>query len=65
MAHLAFASGRFPGAVEMAAFNPFIPLNEDDSSIAAALFEIRVRNTEPAPGHDRPPPGQVCHTGAA
>ena len=48
MAHLAFASGSFPGAVEMAAFNPFIPLNEDDSSIPAALFEIRVRNTEPS-----------------
>ena len=48
MAHLAFASGSFPGAVEMTAFNPFIPLNEDDSSIPAALFEIRVRNTEPA-----------------
>ena len=48
MAQLAFASGSFPGAVEMTAFNPFIPLNEDDSSIPAALFEIRVRNTEPA-----------------
>ena len=48
MAQLAFASRSFPGAVEMAAFNPFIPLNEDDSSIPAALFEIRVRNTEPA-----------------
>ena len=47
IAHLAFASGSFPGAVEMAAFNPFIPLNEDDSSIPAALFEIRVRNTGP------------------
>ena len=48
ISHLAFASGSFPGAVEMAAFNPFIPLNEDDSSIPAALFEIRVRNTGPA-----------------
>ena len=44
-AHLAFASGSFPGAVAMTAFNPFIPLNDRDSSIPAALFEIRVRNT--------------------
>ena len=46
LAHLTFASAAFPGAVAMTAFNPFIPLNDRDSSIPAALFEIRVRNTD-------------------
>ena len=36
LAHLAFASESFPGAVAMTAFNPFIPLNDRDSSIPAA-----------------------------
>ena len=46
LAHLTFASAAFPGAVAMTAFNPFIPLNDRDSSIPAAMFEIRVRNTD-------------------
>ena len=34
----------FPGSVSMTAFNPFIPLNDRDSSIPA-FFEVRVDNT--------------------
>ena len=48
VAHLEFTGAAFPGAVEMTAFNPFIPLNDRDSSIPAAFFEIRVRNTDAA-----------------
>lgn len=39
----------FPGAVRLLAFNPFIPLNEFDSSIPAALFEFEVANTSSEP----------------
>ena len=35
----------FPGRVRMTAFNPFIPLNDKDSGIPAAFFEILVVNT--------------------
>ncbi|KKL23351.1 hypothetical protein LCGC14_2426250, partial [marine sediment metagenome] len=35
---------KFPGKVTLRAFNPFIPLNEDDSSIPAAFFEVAVTN---------------------
>ncbi len=48
-AELSFREAAFPGAVTMTAFNPFIPLNDRDSSIPAALFEVAVTN----PG-DRP-----------
>jgi len=36
---------KFPGRVRMRAFNPFIPLNDRDSSIPAAFFEIEVKNS--------------------
>lgn len=39
-------SAEFPGTVSLKAFNPFIPLNADDSSIPAAMFEIEVENTD-------------------
>ncbi|MFB3879610.1 MAG: GH116 family glycosyl-hydrolase [Armatimonadota bacterium] len=45
IATLAFKDRSFPGRLRITAFNPFIPLNEDDSGIPAALFEIEVRNT--------------------
>ena len=35
----------FPGKIGMMAFNPFIPLDADNSSIPAAFFEISVENT--------------------
>jgi len=35
----------FPGHIRMTAFNPFIPLNDKDSGIPAAFFEILVVNT--------------------
>ncbi|MBR4880727.1 MAG: hypothetical protein IKU19_02270, partial [Clostridia bacterium] len=35
----------FPGKVTLTAFNPFIPLNADDSGIPAAFFEYSVKNT--------------------
>lgn len=40
-----FGDETFPGSVSMSVFNPFIPLNADDSSIPAAFFEVKVRNT--------------------
>jgi len=45
LARLEFASGSFPGRVDLQAFNPFIPLNDHDSGIPAAFFEVTVRNT--------------------
>ena len=44
-ANLAFKGSKFPGRVRMMAFNPFIPLNDVDSGIPAAFFEIEVKNT--------------------
>jgi non-lysosomal glucosylceramidase len=44
MAVLKFHDEKFPGQVQMVAFNPFIPLNDVDSSIPAAFFEIKVIN---------------------
>ncbi len=44
IANLKFINEKFPGNVEMTAFNPFIPLNDEDSSIPGAFFEIQVEN---------------------
>lgn len=44
LAGLAFKGAAFPGEVSMLAFNPFIPLNDKDSGIPAAFFEISVTN---------------------
>jgi non-lysosomal glucosylceramidase len=44
-ATLAFEDEKFPGTVQLVAFNPFIPLNDRDSGIPAAFFEIEVTNT--------------------
>lgn len=44
VAKLDFADDRFPGGVALTAFNPFIPLNDEDSSIPAAFFEIELDN---------------------
>jgi len=45
IAKVIFEDDVFPGEVEVLAFNPFIPLNDKDSSIPAAFFEIKIRNT--------------------
>lgn len=46
LAKLDFRHEKFPGEIVMTAFNPFIPTNEDDSSIPAAFFEIEIKNTQ-------------------
>lgn len=45
IAKIIFEDEDFPGKVEMVAFNPFIPLNDRDSSIPAAFFEFKIHNT--------------------
>jgi uncharacterized protein (DUF608 family) len=45
IAKLRFNDDKFPGDVQMTAFNPYIPLNDVDSSIPSAFFEIQIRNT--------------------
>lgn len=49
IANLVFRERKFPGRVRMTAFNPFIPLDEEDSGIPAAFFEIEVANTTAEP----------------
>lgn len=44
LAELAFQDCRFPGQITLSAFNPLIPLQEDDSSIPAGFFEITIQN---------------------
>lgn len=48
-ADLTLTDTRFPGRVSLTAFNPLIPLNDRDSSIPAAFFEISVKNTGEKP----------------
>jgi uncharacterized protein (DUF608 family) len=42
---LDFIDDTFPGQVSLGAFNPFIPLNDRDSTIPAAFFEVELKNT--------------------
>lgn len=65
VATLNFEHPQFPGAVGLTAFNPFIPLNDRDSSIPTAMFEIAFTNPTDAPitytavgvvGHGLQPP---------
>ncbi len=44
-AALRFKDKSFPGRVTLHAFNPLIPLNDYDSSIPAAFFEVEICNT--------------------
>lgn len=44
IAEVRFADPHFPGRVTLTAFNPFIPLNDKDSSLPAAFFEIAFEN---------------------
>lgn len=45
IARITFEDADFPARIHMTAFNPFIPLDADNSSIPAAFFEIEVENT--------------------
>ncbi len=44
IAELTFEDDGFPAKVVMRAFNPFIPLDENNSSIPAAFFEIDIKS---------------------
>jgi len=46
LAQLTFEDSHFPGRLQMRAFNPLIPLDEDASSMPAAFFEIEAENTQ-------------------
>ena len=48
IAELKLSDESFPGAATGSAFNPFIPLNSDDSSKPGAFFEIEIENTADA-----------------
>ena len=45
IANINFKDCNFPAEVKLTAFNPFIPNDEDNSSIPAAFFEVEVTNT--------------------
>jgi uncharacterized protein (DUF608 family) len=45
MAQITFKDKIFPAHIVETAFNPFIPLNDKDSSIPAAFFEFQIKNT--------------------
>ncbi|OBZ17649.1 GH116 family glycosyl-hydrolase [Bacillus sp. FJAT-26390] len=49
LANMSFAESAFPGRVRLLAFNPFIPLQADDSSLPAAFFEWEIENTDKVP----------------
>jgi uncharacterized protein (DUF608 family) len=44
IASLKFDDPQFPGSVGLVAFNPFIPLNDRDSSMPVAMFEVSFTN---------------------
>lgn len=45
-ASLCFSDSAFPGEITLTAFNPFIPLDADNSGIPAAIFDIRITSRE-------------------
>ena len=45
IAVLTLKDEEFPGDVALTAFNPFIPINDKDSGIPGAFFEIEISNT--------------------
>ncbi len=45
VAHLTFEDGKFPGRVTLHAFNPFIPHDDENSSLPAAFFLLEIENT--------------------
>ncbi|WP_058186387.1 GH116 family glycosyl-hydrolase [Terracidiphilus gabretensis] len=49
IAHIDFEDSSLPVTVELEAFNPFIPLNVDDSSLPVVIFKYRVTNRTQKP----------------
>lgn len=49
VAELTFSDDHFPGDVRLTAFNPYIPLDSDNSSIPAAFFEVEFHNPTDQP----------------
>ena len=49
VATLTFADPRFPGAVQMDALSPFLPMESRLSSLPTAMFEVSITNTTEAP----------------
>ena len=49
IANIDFADSHFPARVRLTAFNPFIPLDDFNSSLPAAFFEITIENTSDKP----------------
>jgi non-lysosomal glucosylceramidase len=43
-AQIFFRDNHFPANIELCAFNPFIPLNDKDSSLPVAFFDIAITN---------------------
>uniref|UniRef100_S0DGQ7 Glycoside hydrolase family 116 protein n=1 Tax=termite gut metagenome TaxID=433724 RepID=S0DGQ7_9ZZZZ len=48
-ARVAFIGEHFPAKVHLTAFNPMIPMNDKDSSLPSAFFEIGIENTTADP----------------
>lgn len=44
VAQITFSDAGFPAEVVMTAFNPFIPLDSENSSLPAAFFDIKVKS---------------------
>ncbi len=49
LAQLRYEDPHFPGQIEMTAFNPMIPHNDQDSSLPAAFFSVTLRNPQREP----------------
>ena len=49
VARLSLADEHFPGNVTIEALNPFIPLNDRDSSLPVAMFVFTINNSSDAP----------------
>ncbi len=45
-AKVTFKDDKFPGCAALSAFNPFIPLDEDASSIPAGFYTVTLTNTQ-------------------
>lgn len=45
IAEITYKDEHFPGVIIQRAFNPFIPMNDKDSSMPAAFFEYELQNT--------------------